>query len=838
MFDAYRPPDGVRDEMRGADGAVRPAWEPLARSVEELGRVELLRRWEQARRMMREGGVTFTVESDPRGLDRPWELDLIPHLISSEDWKLLEAALAQRARLLERIVGDLYGRQALVRSGLIPPALVFGQQGFLRPVHGMKPPGGRWLHLVAFDVARTERGEWVVLGDRTQTPTGAGYALENRAALIRLLPDSYHECRVRRMVPFFDALREAMIGLSAANRDNPRVALLSPGPEQASYFEQLFLGRHLGFPILEGSDLTVRDNRVYVKTLGGLLPVDVLMRRVDDHQCDPLELDYGSLHGVPGLVQAAHAGGVAVANALGTGVASSPALLPFLPTICRQSMGEDLLMPSAPTEWCGDVRVQRRAAEEFASLVVKEMPAGGRVRATHGAQLSDADRAALLARLRDTPAQFVVQEPVRVSTTPVWADGTLLPRRVVVRFFAVASGDGWMVMPGGLALTSPAWESNFVSLENATASKDTWVLSEEPVTAPSVLSPLTAPVRLARSGMDMPSRVADNLFWLGRYVERAEGYVRLLRSLCARLIDETHLEEDAEIDVLLRHLVAQNAIPVSLLRAREECRVEDFERGLVDFVCAPNQPANFRSLVANVRRALWLVRDRVSLDAWRFLSQLEARLPAPGAESGVDANAILAALDDLLMPLTAFSGLVGESMTRGPGWRFLDIGRRIERAHAGAGILRHALGRAHQRERSVIQLVLEVGDSGMTYRSRYLSSLQVHAALDLLLADESNPRSVAYQLASLSAHIRELVRGSTHAGMEPEEREITALHTRVRLADVAALAAVDREGAREPLAALLAELDKGLPALSDTLTRRYFSHSDPPRQRDDAEAEE
>src|SRR5579864_982756 len=477
----YAPQPGLTDEMVDSSGAVRPHWAPFVKLLDDLGPAEQRRRWEQARALIHENGITHNVYGDPHGLDRPWSLDFVPLLIPSGEWDGLSAGLTQRARLLDRLLSDLYGPAEMVSSGLLPAELVFANPGFLRPCHGMKPPSGRWLHLYAADLIRTPGGGFEVLSDRTQAPSGAGYTLENRIVLSRVLPSIFRQCNVRRLAPFFSAMRTSLAALGPAHRESPRVVLLTPGPYNETYFEHVYLARYLGYTLVQGNDLTVRDARVYLKTLSGLHQVDVILRRVDDDFCDPLELYPDSFLGVPGLLEAAREGNVAIANALGSGVLQGPGFLPFLPALCRRLLGEELRLPSVRTWWCGDEDSRRYVLDHLPALVIKPaLPTTG-TDPQFGHDLSPRDLEVLAARIRARPFEFVAQEQSMSCTAPSLGDEGLVPRRFAVRAHLAIHGDGYSVMPGGLTRIPSSAESLIVSLQKGGGSKDTWILADRPV---------------------------------------------------------------------------------------------------------------------------------------------------------------------------------------------------------------------------------------------------------------------------------------------------------------------------------------------------------------------
>ncbi|MFO0928455.1 MAG: circularly permuted type 2 ATP-grasp protein [Gemmataceae bacterium] len=432
---------------------------------------------------------------------------------------------------------DLYGPQQTLAEGLLPADLVYGNPAFLRPVHGIPLPLGHYLHLYAANVCRDAAGYFWVLGDRSQCPSGAGYALENRIVLSRMLPESYRDCRVQRLAPFFNTLRDTLRALAPRRTDAPHIVLLTPGPYNETYFEHAYLARYLGYPLVEGGDLTVRDNRVFLKVLDGLKPVDVIFRRLDDDYCDPLELRHDSFLGVPGLVQAVRTGTVAVANALGSGLLETPALLAFLPALCRRLLNEELRLPSVATWWCGQPRECEYVITHLDELVVKPALSGLRMEPVFGNRLSREARAELIDRIRARPRAFIGQQRIDLATSPVLAGERGEPRAVVMRAYLAARGDSFAVMPGGLTRVSASADSMVVSMQRGGGSKDTWVLAAGPVSPFSLLRPDSLPVELNRGGNDLPSRMADNLYWLGRYAERAEGLTRLLRDVLVRLTE-------------------------------------------------------------------------------------------------------------------------------------------------------------------------------------------------------------------------------------------------------------------------------------------------------------
>ncbi len=826
-FRGYRPPEGAYDEFVDASGAPRRPWQKFVSSLAQLGFGELTLRWDQAQRLIRDNGVTYNLYGDAFGHARPWPLDALPLLMAGDEWRRLSAGLEQRARLLNLVVADIYGPRRLLTEGLLPPELIFGHPGFTRPYQGQAVPGQCYLHLYASDLVRSGDAWWV-LADRTEAPSGSGYALENRIVVSQMLSQVFHDCQVQRLASYFIELRKTLRDLAPQNRDNPRIVLLSQGPRNPNYFEDAYLARYLGYTLVEGGDLAVRGNRVLLKTLSGLLPVDVILRRLDDEDCDPLELRGDSSLGVAGLLQAARSGHVVIANALGSGLVESPAFLAFLPGLCSALLGEELKLPSVATWWCGDPQAMNYVLANLNRLVIKQAFRRGAQEPIFGEHLSRLNTAQLADAIRAQPFAYVGQEQVIGSTAPVWNGGDVQPWHVSLRAFLVRSQDGYYALPGGLARAAgPAGANEALPAEG---SKDVWVLSEGPVKHVSLLTPAGQPIELKRSGADLPSRVADNLFWLGRQVERAEGAARLLRTVFIRLASESERDSMPELPVLIRALADQGQIEPGFVVEGIRQQLPAIENELPRAMFDEQQPGSLRHTVTSLYRLASMVRDRMSLDSWRILNRIEQQSQPPRRGRTLEPAEVLSILSDLIIDLAAFAGLSTESMTRTQGWRFLDIGRRLERSLYTISLARNAAVQLPAQEGPVLESLLEVADSLMTYRSRYLSSLQLAPVLDLILTDETNPRSLAFQLAALAEHVEQLPRDRNQPQRSPEQRIMMSALGSVRMVDIEALCEVQQGGERTHLERLLSRLALQLPKLSDVISHRYLIHAGSARQ--------
>jgi uncharacterized circularly permuted ATP-grasp superfamily protein/uncharacterized alpha-E superfamily protein len=820
LLDGYQPIEGTYDELAAQADAVRPHCELFVRSVEALGRHELASRWEHAKRALRDNGVTYNVYGDPQGIGRSWELDMMPLLVSADEWRRLEAALIQRTKLLNLILADLYGSRQLLHRGLLPPSLALQNPAFLRPCHGIRVPRDLYLHLHAVDLARSPDGQWWALADRTQAPSGAGYALENRIVLSRSLPEVFRDCQVQRVASFFRAYREALTSLDPNRRDHPNVALLTPGPYNETYFEHAYLARYLGLTLVEGGDLTVRDCRVFIKTLDGLEPVDVLLRRLDDSFCDPLELRSDSSLGVAGLLEAARTGHVAIANALGSGAIETAAVMPFLPALCRHLLDEELMLPSVPTRWCGQPAGLHDALDHLDQLVAKRAFGTSNRDPVFGRRLSEKERSVLAEEIRARPDEFVAQEQVALSTAPVWLGSRLEARPLVLRAFVASAGDSWVVMPGGLTRVARARDVPIVSMQRGGGSKDTWVLSNGPVSAATLLTSSAGPIRRERRAGELPSRVADNLFWVGRHAERAEHTMRLLRSAVTRLTDEAATDQTPELFALLKVLVGLELLPSRVAHA---IPLAEVEHEMLTFVFRQNPPSGFGKTLNELRRLAGAVRDRLSVDTWRILNQLHQDFRL--RHGPIQLSDVTAHVNRMITDLAAFSGMEMENMARGHGWRFLDIGRRLERSINLTALIRQA-AIVRAPENALLEPLLEIADSLMTYRRRYFARPLLPLVLDLLLADSTNARALAFQLDALTGHVKQLPHDPQAPSPTREERLIAKAVGTLREGDLEALTEAEPDGRFPALVAFLDSIEEDLRALSDTISYYYFSHAE------------
>jgi uncharacterized circularly permuted ATP-grasp superfamily protein/uncharacterized alpha-E superfamily protein len=801
-----------------ADGVTpRPHWAHLMESLRAIGSEELGRRWARAERRIRENGITYNVYGDPQGADRPWRIDIVPMLLPADEWRFLEAGIIQRAKLLSLLLEDLYGEQELVAQGHFPAALLYANPAFLRPLVRVPVPAHSYLHILAVDLARSPDGQWWVLADRAQAPSGSGYALENRTIVSDVLPDLFRGSNVLRLAAFFRAQREVLTGL--AQRDNPRIVLLTPGPRNETYFEHSYLARYLGFTLVEGADLTVRDRHVFLKTIEGLEQVDVILRRVDDSYCDPLELRSESLLGVPGLVDAIVAGNVKVANALGSGVIETAAIMPFLPGLCQRLLGEQLKLPSVATWWCGQEYALDWVLGHLDSVVVKPAFPSRGMEPVFGSELPQAEKGKFAGKLRARPHEYVAQEQITLSTAPVWENGCLNSRCVVLRTYVLNTGSGWIAIPGGLVRV--AEEGSVVSMQRGGHSKDAWVLWDYPVDTFSMLRPRSEPVELRRVPRVVPSSVADNVYWLGRYAERTESMARILRAMASRV----RRAEEPELACLVRLQGCLESRHSKLPKAKNRRPTAlELEREIVSMLSDTKRPDSLVCTLAEISRIGGNVRERLSADMMFLIGRLRDSMQVEG---GIPFLEYPATLTGCLELLSAFSGMERENINRGLGWLFMSIGRRVERAIYLTRQLREITTPLAEEDWPLLECLLEVADSSMTYRSRYYTTLQPLPVLDVLMADETNPRSLDFQLSHIIELSEKLPRHSNQdlEAMRQQLGMLRALDLREFKYPLPGAPVTENGAGLTRLERYLRDLERLLPSWSNNLSSTYFSHA-------------
>jgi uncharacterized circularly permuted ATP-grasp superfamily protein/uncharacterized alpha-E superfamily protein len=826
-FEHYAAQHSRTDEAILADGSVKPDWRYLLDSLATLGDDELAERQQKAKRILRDDGATYnSYEQNTRS--QTWGLDLLPLLIPTNVWGAIEAGLQERADLFNLIFKDLYGKRELISLGLLPPELVFGHQSFLRACDGLQLPGENQLIIHGVDMVRRDDGSLCICSDRLQAPSGLGYALENRIVMSRVLPSLLRESQVHRLTSFFQVLRQKLISL-APQIASPRIVVLTPGPYSETYFEHAFLANYLGFSLVQSGDLVVRDGFVWMRTLNGLTRVDVILRRVDELYCDPVELRADSMLGLPGLLQVARAGNVAIANPLGSGFMENPVLYRFLPQISEHFLGRQLRLDSAATWWCGDADDLQFVLTNFADLVIKSVARDANTNSKIVSDLSDQQSAELLSALKQNPQNYVAQEKLIPSHVPTFNKQDLVSRPVILRSFSVASEDSsYRVMPGGLTRVGAQENSTTIANRFGAISKDTWVIASEPEKH-EILSSQLGVNDGYTEGAELPSRVVENLFWMGRYMERAENNLRFIRTLFMQMNGIEQLPSECKKVLLQAATQLTSTYP-----------------GFVNNSALLNDPdAEFRSLI--------LDRDRVGSVTYAVSSLLSCAEQLPGLLSS-DSQHIInniadeidtlsgrlggdflsapeEALGSLISSLLALVGIVNESMIRDTGWLFVELGRRLERASQTASLVRSLLfTRFDDSQESIILESLGMTvESLISYRRRFGGTLRINSMLELVLMDASNPRSVDYQLKSIVNTIYALPRERRTTELSAQLRFVMEAQSKVQLSKISQLSSADQDtNTRSDLDQLCAQIHQLLGEASNALSVEYFTQAEGP----------
>jgi len=822
-----------------------PEWSRFFNFLGSGGFEDLNHRKANLQRQIRDNGVTYNVYADANGPQRPWSLDLFPLILSAQDWAQIEIGVRQRARLLERIMADVYGPQQLLELGLLPAALVQGHPGYLRAMHGVTPAGGTFLHIAAFDLARGPDGRWWVVSQRTQAPSGLGYLLENRLAISRLFPEAFREMKVQRLAASYKALVDGMKASCPVNGQNEesRIVLLTPGPYNETYFEHAYLARYLGLTLVEGSDLLVRDDKLYLKTLQGLERVHGLLKRLDDEFLDPLELRSDSTLGVPGLLQAIRAGNVLVANAPGSAFLESTALLGFLPALSRHLLDQPLALPSLATWWCGEQAALQSVLPRLKDCVIKGTYPDSGIQSVIAQTLSRRELDEWAGRLMRRSEDYTVQAYLPLSQTPTWQELRIVPRSTMLRVFALADGTGsWQVLPGGLARLAGV-NDKIASMQQGGSSADVWALEDSAARAPAESAITTAgaemgaaPRGVARTLHKPPvtSRAAENLFWLGRYTERTENAIRMAQLTLQSLNGED--QSSVPLMAWLSELAVKNGLVIdSVPPATQSRRV--FERSLIASLADTENAASVGYSLRALKGAASAVRERLSQEQWHVIMRAETDFfrrceafsgPDLSASHALEYSSVeaLAALESASGFLAAMTGAQTDRMSRDDGWRLLSTGRHIERLNtlASSLILGFETGAVH--DEGGFGAILALFDSTITFHAQYQQQRDVPALLDLLVLDRDNPRSLGWVTQTLRGRLARLAENTVDAQQPVPDLTATLPDPGSWALDSLCTAAPGAPDS-ERYAGLLTQLEQCCDAafeLSDTLSRRYFSH--------------
>jgi uncharacterized circularly permuted ATP-grasp superfamily protein/uncharacterized alpha-E superfamily protein len=837
LFQHYFSSNYSYDELLGGDGKLRPHWQTFFDSFSKLKKDELLDRNQDLLRLLKENGVTYNIYGEPDGMNRPWNVDPIPFLISKNEWQVIESGLVQRTELFDFILKDIYGERRLIKEGLLPLELIYNHTGFLRQCCGIKLPGKHSLIVSSADMARSPDGKIWIMNDRTQAPSGSGYAIENRTAMARVLPELFDGIKVRRLSPYFNALRNALHDIAPGQRQNIRIVILTPGPSNETYFEHSYLSSYLGFTLVQGDDLMVKDNYVWLKTLGGLEKVDVILRRVDDVYCDPLELKSDSQLGIPGLLQVVRSGNVSIANPLGSSILENPGLMPFLQNISRMYFNQDLIMPSIASWWCGQPRELSYVLANISSLVIRRIYRESSIGSSiDGASLTSFQLSELKAQIKAHPYLYVGQEKVSFSSIPSLVNGKIEPRKAVFRSFVVSHNTSYVAMAGGLTRTSTDIGDFIISNQLGGISKDTWIISPEPGRVLNVQKEIEPNIQVFTTSGMLPSRTAENLFWVGRYAERLLGNARFMRTVIQFISEGNRLLSEHDIQTeqaLLKALTAYSYTYPGFIGDQSMAKLADPMRELIDMLFNESRAGSLSNNFQCFSRSVNSVRDHWSTDTWRVLRGMEEEWRDISSSVHPNYLRMLTALDGFITSMVAFVGLNRESISREQGWTILDAGRKIEQCLLLINILRSCFihKQDDQTEFNMLEALLRSNESLVNYRYKYRSRIKLNLVLDLMVLDPNNPRSLVYQMDRIKAYITDLPKLNAGHELTEQERLILEAYTLLKLTDKDKLAELDFSvNNRYNLSNFLFNIENLLGAIPGVITKNYFKHTQTQKQ--------
>ena len=829
-FEHYLSSGHTYDELVGEDGNLRPHWQSFFQSFHKMGPAEILERTQDLLRLLKENGVTYNIYGHPSGLSRPWNLDLIPFLISKKEWQTIESGLVQRAELFDLILKDIYGDRKLIKNGLLPDGLVYNHSGFIRQCSGILNPRRHNLVLYSADMARSPDGRVWILNDRTQAPSGSGYALENRIAMARIFPELFDGLEVRQLSSYFDSLTDSLNEIAPGQKQDPRIVILTPGPGNETYFEHSYLSANLGYTLVQGNDLMVQDNFVWLKTIGGLEKVDVILRRVDDVYCDPLEMKEDSQLGVPGLLQVVRSGNVSIANPIGSSILENPGLISFLPNISRYFLNEDLIMPTIASWWCGQPKELKYALDNIESLVIKRIYRESSSRTSiDGASLAKPRLDELKEQIKAHPYLYVAQEKIAFSSTPSLINGKIEPRNALFRSYLVSWGETYSAMPGGLTRTAAEAGNFVISNQFGGMSKDTWIISPEPGSTFNFRKELPA-IKIPASNGTLPSHTAENLFWVGRYAERILSNARFQRTVMQVVAEGNRMRIDNDMkteETLLMALTHYTSTYPGFSGVDSHDKFENPWPELKNVLFDLNRPGSMSFNFAVFGRTLNAVRDRCSADTWRVFQSMEEEWWS-AASSPLTHFRMLHVLDNLITSMVAFIGLNRESISREQGWILLDTGRKIELSLLLISMLRSTLVNKYDdlTAYNLQESVLKSNEALANYRHKYRVPLQLSLVLELMLLDPSNPRSLIYQLSRLKAHLAGLPKLGTSEVNADHERFTAEAFSLLKNSDKESLSCFDKEqGQYLKLDDFLSRMYSLLTTITAAISKTYFKHA-------------
>ncbi|MGB5942040.1 MAG: circularly permuted type 2 ATP-grasp protein [Leeuwenhoekiella sp.] len=823
------------DEMFTESLDVKPVWKPLFDHFQKMGKDGMNIRQGEMDWLLAENGVTYNVYNDPNGLNRPWSLNVIPYLLQETEWDYVQKGLQQRAHLLDLVLKDIYGPRNLIKNGILPFEIIYGHRGFLRQCDQIKYNTQRQLHLHAADLARGTDGRLWVVNDRTQAPSGMGYALENRATSKRVLSSMFNDLQIQPLAGFFQAFSDLLISAAPNGKPNPSIVVLTPGSHNETYFEHAYLASFLGYPLVQGHDLVVRDGYVWMKSLKGLKKIDVILRRVDDVYADPLELREDSQLGVAGLLDVVRQQHVSILNPIGSGVLENPGLIPFMPAVAKYFLNEDLILPQIASWWCGQEKEKNYVLQNLNQLVIKRIDRTNRESIHFGEYLTTGQLEAISQEIKAQPYRFVAQEKISFSTTPNFQDNHFEPRNMVARAFSIATPYEYKVMPGGLVRVAPERGKLRVSNRRGGTSKDFWILGNSFHGSPpdNIYDRSTKTVA---SGLDdLPSLTAENLFWAGRYVGRLLNNARFLRMVLKQMTSARYDNKEScsvKLRVLFKAVTQLTGTYPGFCKP-PKTGPDPMDAPLLEMISVILDRDRVGSLSQTMQmfsNAYYSIRNLWSNDMWRVFESILKSWRSLENETIFSEEKLIKALNQLITRLIAFMGLIEESILVQQGLLLYFIGLQLEQASLTITKCRSllALKSGNQLEHEILEALLLSHESHNIYRYSYKSHIQIESVLQLLLKTENYPRALSYHLKRLGKDISRLPKSRSNENLTSYQKYFFEAYAKLKLADIDNLLEVDPKSpyVRQNLDELFDVLSDLLFEASQELGKTYFDHSD------------
>lgn len=814
------------DEMFDKEHNVKEHWKDLAQNLEKAGLDKLEQKQTEIDWRLEDNGVTFNVYNDPEGNNRRWNLDPIPFIINETEWEEITLGLKQRAKLLNLIFKDLYTEQKLLKEGIIPPEIVYAHKSFVTEVFNFENKDYYNMKFYAADISRGPDGKFWVVSDKTQSPSGLGYTIENRLTMNSVLADLYPDIKFRKISNFIEGYKKVLLSTASKKAENPLLVLMTPGPLNETYFEHCYLSSYLNLTLVQGEDLLTKNNHLWLKTIGGLKKVDAMLRRVDSTFCDPLELRSDSHLGVAGLVNTLRNDNLTMVNPIGIGILENAGLNPFMENICKYFLNEELILPQIATWWCGQKKELDFVIKNLENLIVKRIDKTRITQVYFGNKLNEEEKKELIKKMKKSPSYYVGQEKIDFSTVPSFTNNKIEPRNALIRAFSYQKGDSYEVMPSGLVRVSKQKDSLVVSNQSGGTSKDLWILTnkEEKILS----SKVDQSSFLDNKFENVSTKRAENLFWLGRYLNRAIITTRMLRFNLKAILNENRYEDrtlsNKVTDILNNCLTHLTMTYPGFLDEEKKIKALTEINSIIQNGNRVGSLTFTLSMLTNVNAN---IKNLLPMDAWRVYDKLYKRWHSFNRRKIISNRENLGELDSLLIYLIAYKQLIEESISFEQGILLYDIGSKIETAMLLISKMRSLLTTKYEKqlEYGVLDSMLNSYESYNAYRAQFKSSPRIDNVVEFLLLNPKYSKSLIFIINELLESLKQLPDHSSTFYLDNIEEPIFKAYSMLKLTNAKKLLACKEEDfIYTDLDQLLSQITDLLSNSSEELTKTYFAH--------------